>query len=62
MRAPAPTRFARFPSLPFASMRGMGDAARMLDPAGPRCFPIDAAKVVGPLVASTELTLAPGSL
>jgi hypothetical protein len=40
----------------------MGDAARMLDPAGPRCFPIDAAKVVGPLVASTELTLAPGSL
>lgn len=45
-------------SLPFASMRGMGDAARMLDAAGPRRFPIDAAKVVGPLVASTELTLA----
>jgi len=45
-------------SLPFPSMRGMGDAARMLDAAGPRRFPIDAARVIGPLVATNELVLA----
>ncbi len=44
-------------TLPFTSMRGMADAATALEAKGPRRFPIDAAKVIGPMVGETSLTL-----
>jgi hypothetical protein len=44
-------------SLPFPSMRGMADAAAALEARGPRRFPIDAAKIVGPVAGDTELSL-----
>jgi transglutaminase-like putative cysteine protease len=49
-------------SLPLTSMRSMADAASALEAKGPRRFPIDAAKVVGPVTTATEisLTLPPG--
>jgi hypothetical protein len=49
-------------TLPFTSMRGMADAATALEAKGPRRFPIDAAKVIGPMVGETHLslTLPPG--
>jgi transglutaminase-like putative cysteine protease len=45
-------------TLPFPSMRGMADAATMLESRQPRRFPIDAAKVIGPVTTETELRLA----
>src|SRR3954451_9458080 len=45
-------------TLPFPSMRGMADAAAMLESRQPRRFPIDAAKVIGPVTTETELRLA----
>jgi transglutaminase-like putative cysteine protease len=45
-------------SLPFPSMRGMADAAGMLQARGTRRYPIDAAKVIGPWTTETELRLA----
>jgi hypothetical protein len=49
-------------TLPFSSMRSMADAATALEAKGPRRFPIDAAKVVGPIAGQTEvrLSLPPG--
>lgn len=49
-------------TLPFASMRGMADAAKALEAKGRRRFPIDAAKVIGPMAGETHLslTLPPG--
>jgi hypothetical protein len=49
-------------SLPLASMRSMGDAATALEANGPRRFPIDAGKLIGPVTTATEisLTLPPG--
>ncbi|HEY8197468.1 MAG TPA: DUF3857 domain-containing protein [Gemmatimonadales bacterium] len=49
-------------TLPFTSMRGMADAATALEAKGPRRFPIDAAKVIGPMVGESHLslTLPPG--
>jgi transglutaminase-like putative cysteine protease len=44
-------------TLPFPSMGGMADAARTLEAKGPRRFPIDAAKIVGPVVGASEVTL-----
>jgi transglutaminase-like putative cysteine protease len=44
-------------SLPLSSMRGMADAAGALEAQGPRRFPIDAAKVVGPMALVTEIDL-----
>jgi hypothetical protein len=44
-------------SLPFPSMRGMADAATALESRSPRRFPIDAAKVIGPLATVSQLTL-----
>jgi transglutaminase-like putative cysteine protease len=45
-------------TLPFPSMRGMADAAAMLESRQPRRFPVDAAKVIGPATTETELRLA----
>ncbi len=45
-------------TLPFGSMRSLADAARALEARGPRRFPIDAAKVIGPVAGLSELTLA----
>jgi transglutaminase-like putative cysteine protease len=45
-------------SLPLTSMRGMADAARALEAKPKRRFPIDAAKVIGPVTTTTEITLA----
>ncbi len=52
----------RILTLPFGSMRGLADAATALEAQGPRSFPIDAAKVIGPSVSVSllELTLPPG--
>src|SRR3954454_9039226 len=49
-------------SLPLTSMRGMADAATALESNGPRRFPIDAAKIIGPVATFTDikLTLPPG--
>jgi transglutaminase-like putative cysteine protease len=49
-------------TLPFVSMGGMADAASALEARGPRRFPIDASKVIGPVTGGTELslTLPPG--
>jgi transglutaminase-like putative cysteine protease len=49
-------------TLPLTSMRGMADAATALESRGPRRFPIDAAKLIGPVATLTEieLTLPPG--
>jgi transglutaminase-like putative cysteine protease len=44
-------------TLPFPSMRSMADAATALEAKGPRRFPIDAAKVIGPVVGASEITL-----
>jgi transglutaminase-like putative cysteine protease len=44
-------------TLPFPSMRSMADAATALESRKPRRFPIDAAKVVGPVVGASEVTL-----
>jgi hypothetical protein len=49
-------------TLPFSSMRGMADAATALEAKGPRKFPIDAAKIVGPIAGQSDvrLSLPPG--
>jgi transglutaminase-like putative cysteine protease len=44
-------------TLPIPSMRGMADAATALEARGPRRFPLDAAKVIGPVAGATEVTL-----
>jgi transglutaminase-like putative cysteine protease len=44
-------------TLPFGSMRGMADAAAALEAKGPRKFPIDAAKVIGPIAGQGDLQL-----
>jgi transglutaminase-like putative cysteine protease len=44
-------------TLPITSMRGMADAAAALEARGPRRFPIDASKVIGPVTGGTEVTL-----
>ena len=44
-------------SLPLTSMRSMADAATALESTGPRRFPIDAGKVVGPVTTTTEINL-----
>jgi transglutaminase-like putative cysteine protease len=44
-------------SLPLTSMRSMADAATALEAKGPRRFPIDAAKVIGPVATATEISL-----
>ena len=44
-------------TLPFASMRGMADAATALEANGPRRFPIDAAKIIGPVAGRTQFSL-----
>jgi transglutaminase-like putative cysteine protease len=44
-------------TLPFPSMRSMADAATALESRGARRFPIDAAKIVGPVVGASEVTL-----
>jgi transglutaminase-like putative cysteine protease len=44
-------------SLPLTSMRGMADAATALEAKGRRRFPIDAAKVIGPVTSTTEISL-----
>src|SRR3954468_13987839 len=49
-------------SLPLTSMRGMADAATELESNGPRRFPFDAAKIIGPVATITDikLSLPPG--
>lgn len=44
-------------SLPLPSMRGMADAAAALEAGGPRLFPLDASKLIGPTASITEITL-----
>jgi transglutaminase-like putative cysteine protease len=44
-------------TLPLTSMRSMADAASALEARGRRRFPIDAGKVIGPVVGATEITL-----
>jgi transglutaminase-like putative cysteine protease len=44
-------------SIPFPSMRSMADAATALEAKTPRRFPIDAAKIIGPVVAQSQITL-----
>ena len=44
-------------SLPLPSMRGMADAAAALEANGPRLFPLDASKIIGPTATITEITL-----
>jgi transglutaminase-like putative cysteine protease len=44
-------------SLPLLSMRSMADAATALEANGRRRFPIDAAKIIGPVTRETEITL-----
>ena len=44
-------------SLPLLSMRSMADAATALEAPGRRRFPIDAAKIIGPVTRNTEITL-----
>jgi hypothetical protein len=45
-------------TLPFTSMRGLADAASALEAKGPRKFPIDAAKVIGPETGQSEVVIA----
>ncbi|HYF38421.1 MAG TPA: DUF3857 and transglutaminase domain-containing protein [Gemmatimonadales bacterium] len=45
-------------ALPLTSMRSMADAATALEAKGPRRFPIDAGKVVGPITTATDISLA----
>ena len=49
-------------TLPFSSMRSMADAAAALEAKGPRKFPIDAARIVGPIAGQSDvkLVLPPG--
>ena len=44
-------------TLPLTSMRSMADAATALEARGPRRFPIDAAKIIGPVTTATEIDL-----
>jgi transglutaminase-like putative cysteine protease len=44
-------------TLPLTSMRGMADAAAALEAQGPRRFPLDAGKVIGPMAVTTEIDL-----
>ena len=44
-------------NLPIASMRSMADAATALEANGPRRFPIDAGKIIGPVTTVTEIDL-----
>ncbi|MFL5403480.1 MAG: DUF3857 domain-containing transglutaminase family protein [Gemmatimonadales bacterium] len=44
-------------TLPFSSMRSMADAAAILESKLPRKFPIDAAKIIGPVAGQTEMEL-----
>jgi uncharacterized protein DUF3857/transglutaminase superfamily protein len=44
-------------ALPFGNMRSMADIATALEAKGPRRFPIDAAKVIGPYAVASDLTL-----
>ena len=44
-------------SLPLTSMRAMADAAAALELRGRRRFPLDAAKVIGPVASTTEIVL-----
>jgi hypothetical protein len=44
-------------TLPFSSMRSMADAATLLEEKGTRKFPIDAAKVVGPIAGHSDVKL-----
>jgi transglutaminase-like putative cysteine protease len=44
-------------TLPLTSMRSMADAASALEAKGPRRFPIDAAKIIGPIAGNTEIAL-----
>jgi transglutaminase-like putative cysteine protease len=44
-------------TLPFASMRSMADAAAALEAKGPRKFPIDAGKIIGPVAGQSELLM-----
>jgi transglutaminase-like putative cysteine protease len=43
-------------TLPLTSMRGMADAAAALEARGPRRFPIDASKIIGPVTGGTDVT------
>jgi hypothetical protein len=45
-------------TLPFPNMRSMADAAAALESKAPRRFPIDAAKIIGPIAGESEITLA----
>jgi cellulose synthase operon protein C len=54
---PAGSSTAVILDLPLTSMRGMSDAAAVLESRGPRRFPVDAGKVVGPVTTSTEISL-----
>jgi transglutaminase-like putative cysteine protease len=49
-------------TLPFSSMRSMADAADALEAKGPRKFPVDASKVIGPIAGQgdMQLSLPPG--
>jgi hypothetical protein len=44
-------------TLPIPSMRRMADAATALEARGPRRFPIDAAKIIGPVATLMDITL-----
>jgi transglutaminase-like putative cysteine protease len=44
-------------TLPFGSMRSLSDAATALEAKGARRFPLDAAKVVGPIAGESDLEL-----
>lgn len=44
-------------NLPITSMRSMADAATALEANGPRRFPIDAGKIIGPVTTATEIDL-----
>jgi transglutaminase-like putative cysteine protease len=44
-------------ALPLTSMRPMADAAAALESQAPRRFPLDAAKVIGPMAVATEIDL-----
>jgi transglutaminase-like putative cysteine protease len=44
-------------TLPFSSMRSMADAADALEAKGPRKFPVDAGKVIGPIAGQGDLQL-----
>ncbi|HEY3011542.1 MAG TPA: DUF3857 and transglutaminase domain-containing protein [Gemmatimonadales bacterium] len=54
---PTANRRAIILTLPLPSMRSMADVATALEARGPRRFPIDAAKIVGPVLGQTEIRL-----